>query len=314
MTAIVLADAETAARSLPSARRRSASRAAGRCARGSRAAWPGARLAAPAYPVRCTPGDNLAVHVAVTTAPGGSVLVVDVGDVAELGYWGEVLTTAAEARGIVGLVIDGGVRDVAALEAHGFPVFSTQIALPGATKHRPGHRRRRRPVGGVEVGSGDWIVGDARRRHVVPGATLDARPRRGPGAGGRRRTRMFRELRAGQTTRRAARTSTRARSSRGDERGVDMKVLVATDGSDLSVDRRAPRVRGARRARPRSRCSPCSPRSPATTPAASRARPSRRSRSARSGRTRPPPRRMRSGATLAEVHGAHASTRRVEVG
>ena len=60
-------------------------------------AWVGATLAAPAYPVGCTPGDNLAVHVGVTTAPAGSVLVVDVGQVPDRGYWGEVLTTAAEA-------------------------------------------------------------------------------------------------------------------------------------------------------------------------------------------------------------------------
>ena len=101
-------------------------------------AWSGASLAAPAYPVGCTPGDNLAVHVAVTTAPAGSVLVVDVGDVPDRGYWGEVLTTAAEAAGLVGLVLDGGVRDVAALEAHGFPVFSSTIALTGASKDLPG--------------------------------------------------------------------------------------------------------------------------------------------------------------------------------
>src|ERR1700688_760252 len=63
-----------------------------------RAAWRGARLAAPAFPVRCTPGDNLAIHVAVARAPAGSALAVDVGDEDELGYWGEVLTTAAEAR------------------------------------------------------------------------------------------------------------------------------------------------------------------------------------------------------------------------
>ena len=81
-----------------------------------KAAWPGARVAAPAFPVRCTPGDNLAVHVAVAEAPAGRVLVVDVGIEHELGYWGEVLTTGAQARGIAGLVIDGGVRDVDALE------------------------------------------------------------------------------------------------------------------------------------------------------------------------------------------------------
>src|SRR5580693_8271375 len=103
-----------------------------------RPAWSGAAVAAPAYPVGCTPGDNLAVHVAVTTAPRGSVLVVDVGEVVDRGYWGEVLTTAAEAAGLAGLVLDGGVRDVAALEGHGFPVFSAAIALTGATKDKPG--------------------------------------------------------------------------------------------------------------------------------------------------------------------------------
>ena len=59
-----------------------------------RGAWAGARLAAPAYPVRCTPGDNLGIHVAVALAQAGDALVVDVGDFRELGYWGEVLTTA----------------------------------------------------------------------------------------------------------------------------------------------------------------------------------------------------------------------------
>ena len=64
-----------------------------------RAVWRGARLAAPAFPVRCTPGDNLAIHVAVASAPPGSALAVDVGAEDELGYWGEVLTTAAQSRG-----------------------------------------------------------------------------------------------------------------------------------------------------------------------------------------------------------------------
>ena len=113
------------------------------------AAWPGARISAPAFPVMCAAGDNLAIHVAVAEAPAGYALVVSVGIEAERGYWGEVLTTGAEARGIAGLVIDGGVRDVSALEAHGFPVFSTMIALRGATKEHPGRigggRARQRP-------------------------------------------------------------------------------------------------------------------------------------------------------------------------
>jgi 4-hydroxy-4-methyl-2-oxoglutarate aldolase len=130
-------------------------------------------VAAPAYPVSCTPGDNLAVHVAVTTAPAGSVLVVDVGRVPDRGYWGEVLTTAAEAAGLSGLIIDGGVRDVAALHAHGFPVFSSTIALTGATKNQRGTVGSPVRVGGVTVALGDWVVGDIDGVTVIPGGSLD---------------------------------------------------------------------------------------------------------------------------------------------
>jgi 4-hydroxy-4-methyl-2-oxoglutarate aldolase len=138
-----------------------------------RPAWNGAMLAAPAYPVRCTPGDNLAIHVGVARAARGAALVVDVGDERELGYWGEVLTTAAEARGLAGLVIDGCVRDVAALAAHAFPVFSTGLALPGATKNRVGAIDQTVTVGDVEVNPGDWVVGDGDGVVVLPGASLE---------------------------------------------------------------------------------------------------------------------------------------------
>jgi 4-hydroxy-4-methyl-2-oxoglutarate aldolase len=138
-----------------------------------RPAWSGAVLAAPAYPVGCTPGDNLAVHVAVTRAPAGSALVVDVGDVHDRGYWGEVLTSAALSRGLAGLVIDGGVRDVAALERLGFPVFSHRIVLPGATKHSRGTAGLPVHVAGVPVAAGDWVVGDVDGVVVVPGGAID---------------------------------------------------------------------------------------------------------------------------------------------
>ena len=164
-----------------------------------KAAWRGARLAAPAYPVRCTPGDNLAVHVAVVRAPRGSALAVDVGDEDELGYWGEVLTTAAEARGLTGLVIDGGVRDTGALEAHGFPVFSTTVALRGASKSRPGAVGLPAVVGGVPVESGDWLVGDGDGVAVVPAAALEDVLRAGR-ARADKEDKMFASLRLGATT------------------------------------------------------------------------------------------------------------------
>ncbi len=164
-----------------------------------RALWPAARLAAPAYPVRCSPGDNLAIHVAVANAPRGSALAVDVGDEDEFGYWGEVLTTAAQARGVAGLVIDGGVRDTTALQAHGFPVFATAVALRGASKNRPGTVGTPVKVGGVSIAAGDWLVGDADGVAVVTGATLDDVL-----AAGRARTdkeqAVFGALRQGRTT------------------------------------------------------------------------------------------------------------------
>lgn len=164
-----------------------------------RAAWPGARLAAPAFPVRCTPGDNLAIHVAVAEAPAGSALVVDVGGQPELGYWGEVLTTGAEARGLAGLVIDGGVRDVAALTAHAFPVFSTMIALRGATKDRAGSVGSVVTVGDVEVNAGDWIVGDSDGVTVIRADDLDAVIAAGRAREAKEQG-FFAALRAGSTT------------------------------------------------------------------------------------------------------------------
>jgi 4-hydroxy-4-methyl-2-oxoglutarate aldolase len=137
-------------------------------------AWPGARVAGPAYPVRCSPGDNLGIHVAVTLAPAGSILVADMGGARDYGYWGEVLTTGAEARGIAGLVIDACVRDCDALTAHGFPVFSTGLALTGASKVKPGSVDRAVTVGDVAVEPGDWIVADVDGVVVLPGAELDA--------------------------------------------------------------------------------------------------------------------------------------------
>jgi 4-hydroxy-4-methyl-2-oxoglutarate aldolase len=164
-----------------------------------RPVWAGSRLASPAVAVRCTPGDNLAVHVAVARAPAGSALAVEVGTERELGYWGEVLTTAAQSRGIAGLVIDGCVRDVAALEAHGFPVFGTGVALRGATKELPGAVGGSVEVGDVTVRTGDWLVGDADGVTVVAPARLDDVLAAGTARAKRERA-LFDALREGKTT------------------------------------------------------------------------------------------------------------------
>jgi 4-hydroxy-4-methyl-2-oxoglutarate aldolase len=164
-----------------------------------KAAWTGACLAAPAFAVTCAPGDNLAIHAAVAEAPPGSALVVSAVSPPELGYWGEVLTTAAESRGLAGLVIDGGVRDVAALEAHRFPVFSALVALRGAVKVRGGEIGGTARVGDVDVRTGDWVVGDHDGVTVVPADAFDEVLAAGH-ARADKEAGMFERLRAGATT------------------------------------------------------------------------------------------------------------------
>jgi 4-hydroxy-4-methyl-2-oxoglutarate aldolase len=163
-----------------------------------KAVWPGALLAAPAFTVVCTPSDNLAIHAAVAEAPAGCVLVAAV-EPPERGYWGEVLTTGAQARGIVGLVIDGGVRDVAALEARQFAVFSALIALQGAGKLRGGEIGGVATVGEVEVRTGDWLVGDRDGVTVVPADALEEIISAGT-ARADKETVMFSKLGSGATT------------------------------------------------------------------------------------------------------------------
>ncbi len=165
-----------------------------------RPAWSGAELAGPVITAKCGSGDNLAIHVAVAENElVGAVLVVDATNPPEFGYWGEVLTTAAEANDIAGLVIDGGVRDVGALEAHDFPVFSALIALTGAQKKKGGTVGKVISVGGVEVAPGDWIVGDVDGVVVIAEPDLEKVIEAGQ-ARYERELELFAELKAGKTT------------------------------------------------------------------------------------------------------------------
>ena len=140
-----------------------------------RPAYRDAYLAAPAFPVLCPVGDNLWLHRAVATARPGEVLVVavtgaDSSDAEEFGYWGEILSEAAAARGLAGLVIDGGVRDVRALKQVGLPVFSSSICIRGTIKDpdAPGSLGEPIVFGDVRVNRGDLVVADADGVVVIP--------------------------------------------------------------------------------------------------------------------------------------------------
>lgn len=142
------------------------------CDSGLRAAWPGARIAGPAFTIRGMGGDNLALHQAVLAAPAGSVLVADLQGAAH-GHWGEILAVAAQQRGIAGLVIDGGVRDVDELARRQFPVFARTITVRGTSKDHPGDFNIPVYIGGVVVLPTDLIVGDADGVISLPHNAID---------------------------------------------------------------------------------------------------------------------------------------------
>jgi len=127
------------------------------------------------------------------------VLVVSVGGDEEHGYWGEVLTTAAMASALGGLVIEGGVRDVAAVAGLGFPVFSTRTALAGTTKTERGEVGGPVDVGGVSVSFGDWLVADHDGVVVIGGRDLPT-VTEASHARAQKERELFGELRAGRTT------------------------------------------------------------------------------------------------------------------
>jgi 4-hydroxy-4-methyl-2-oxoglutarate aldolase len=122
-------------------------------------AW-GQHMVGNALTVRCHPADNLMLHAAIAMAHPGDVIVAEVGGLVDAGYWGEITTVAAMTRGVVGLVIDGGVRDRAAIVGHGFPIWSRALCMRATVKKTPGAINQPIVVGGVAVYPGDLVLGD----------------------------------------------------------------------------------------------------------------------------------------------------------
>lgn len=137
-----------------------------------RPAWPGARIGGTAVTALCWPGDNLMIHVAVEQCRPGDVLVVSTNSPSTDGLFGELFATALAHRGVRGVVLGCGVRDVAELREMGFPVWSRAVSAQGSVKATAGAVNVPIVLGGQTIHPGDVVVADDDGVMVVPRADV----------------------------------------------------------------------------------------------------------------------------------------------
>ena len=140
----------------------------------------GMKVCGRAYPVKGPSGCNLWLHRAIDKAEPGDVLIADIGDDPEYGYWGDIMGTGAMAQGITGLVMDGCVRDQVELEEMGFPVFSPGICIRGTAKNFDGDGSIAKTItiGDVNINHGDLILGDNDGLVIIPADQVEEGIRR----------------------------------------------------------------------------------------------------------------------------------------
>jgi len=125
-----------------------------------RPVWHGARAGGTAVTAMCWPGDNTMVHVAVEQCRPGDILVVTTRSPSQDGLFGELFATALQHRGVHGVVLSCGVRDVADLRNMHFPAWSVHVSAQGTVKQTLGSVNVPVIINGVVVNPGDVIVGD----------------------------------------------------------------------------------------------------------------------------------------------------------